>query len=175
MKNNINREKIINYYLEDDIESMHCMSYSIINNFLKENVYIMEEIIICGSWRVYNYLLTICSDTIKETTNIYECMINILELEDIEDATSYIRLLFEYKIITENEFYHYLYLYLDQENPKFSKNIGTLLYELELEPYLFEDYIYEIMNIKEQAILKMFKKNSKRQYEKGLMKMILTY
>ena len=161
--------------IDDDIELMHNMSYTDIDNFLNENEYILEELIEFGSWRVYNYLLSIFSITLKEITDIYECLINILKLEDVEDTSSYISLLFQYNLITEKEFHHYLYLYLDQENPRYHNNVSSLKYELELDTTPFNDYLYDIALLKEQVIKKMFKDNVKRQYENGLLKKILTY
>ena len=107
--------QIYKYCIEDDVGPMHDVKYEDVDYFLKKNTDILETLIDCGSWRAYNYLLSLFYITLKERSDMYSCLINILKLEDIEDASSYIALLFHYKMITEKEFHHYLYLYLDQE------------------------------------------------------------
>lgn len=160
--------------LEDDIELVHKIPYKELDNYIKNHRGILEEICLCGSWRAFNYILSMCSETVRDTIDFYKCLKAILLLEDIEDAVSYISLMLIYHIIDEQDFHYNLYMYLDMENRYFHMNIGTLLYELELDIDDFNDYLYDMACVKEDAVLSMFK-CTKRPYETGLIQMILSY
>lgn len=174
MKVNI-KEEIYQCCVEDDVESLHKVLYNDINKYIKIRPKILEELCIYGSWRVFKYLLSICSDVIRDEINFHECLKHILRLEDVEDSASYISLLLMYFVIDETNLYYCLYMYLDMENRNYHRNIGILLYELELDEEDFNDYIYEIAKTKEDAILYMFSKFAKRQYEIALISKILSY
>ena len=169
----MDKEEFYNYCMLDEIEKIQNMTYKTVVRNISECPSILENICLFGSWRIFNYLLSICSsETIKENTNIYNCLKNILSIENLEDSASYIGIMLNYGVMTNDELFHYLYMFLDMKDNDYYKSIIILLYENELDDELFIEYMKMMNDLKEKAVLKMF---GQRQYEIGLVSMILEY
>ena len=171
-------KKFQKYCNKNNIETLHKMSYHNISSCIKSNPIIIEELFKDGHWRILQYLLSICSITIKELEqtqkiNFFNCFVSIFSDGDMEDKASYIAIMRMYKLFSDQELYHYLYMYLDRVDPEF--DIRELFYETDMDIIqldAFTEYCNMMEGLREKVFLKLF---ANRKYEKGLIGMILKY